>query len=307
MKRCYIVRQVLIAKLAAFALSALCFLQAPVRAQETTYNVIFPSVGVAPEQKISFTFFNPNGTPVRAQLQLHNAGGIQVALGDGSVRFLSASIQAGAFYSFNINHSDIRLPGEAGTGRKQIRASVSLTFSEAIKPVVASMEIISISDGTSNTILVAEVITTAPSSGGGKDILIGGDARDVLMGIPPDHKLRVTILNPPASGSEAPHTYPKGHVKVFDKGGVLIAQSVELAIPSGEFRSFDIDRYALSLPGEPGANRAQVRIQPSVNSESEWLSPVLASFEIVDNSTGKTVLLTGQQCLVYFLGGAPSN
>ena len=287
MKRCYIVRQVLIAKLAAFALSALCFLQAPVRAQETTYNVIFPSVGLAHDQILSFTLFNPNGVPVRAQSYLAFpgfTGGVTVASGD---------INGGAFRSFNIKRSDIPQAGEAGTGRIQLSLSVRLSSSEAIKPVVASMETISISDGTSNTFLIGEVIPTAPSSGGGKDILIGGDARDVLMGIPPDHKLRVTILNPPASGSEAPHTYPKGHVKVFDKGGVLIAQSVELAIPSGEFRSFDIDRYALSLPGEPGANRAQVRIQPSVNSESEWLSPVLASFEIVDNSTGKTVTLSG--------------
>jgi len=65
MKR-YIARHILLAKLAALALSALCFLQAPVRAQETTYNVIFPSVGVASEQRLSLTLFNPNGVPVRA-------------------------------------------------------------------------------------------------------------------------------------------------------------------------------------------------------------------------------------------------
>jgi hypothetical protein len=300
MKR-YIARHILMAKLAALALSALCFLQAPVRAQETTYNVIFPSVGLAHDQILSFTLFNPNGMPVRAQSYLAFPGFT------GGVRVASGDINGGAFRSFNIKRSDIPQVGEDGTGRIQLSLSVRLSSSEAIKSVVASMETISISDGTSNTILVAEVITTAPSSGGGKDVLIGGDARDVLMGITPDHKLRVTILNPPASGSEAPHTYPGGHVKVFSGVGGLLAQSPELVIPPGEFRSFDIGRNALSLPGEPGTNRAQVRIQPSVNSESEWLSPVLASFEIVDNSTGKTVLLTGQQCLVYFLGGAPSN
>jgi hypothetical protein len=298
MKRCYIVRQVLIAKLAAFALSALCFLQAPVRAQETTYNVIFPSVGLAHDQILSFTLFNPNGVPVRAQSYLAFpgfTGGVTVASGD---------INGGAFRSFNIKRSDIPQVGEDGTGRIQLSLSVRLSSSEAIKSVVASMETISISDGTSNTFLIGEVIPTAPSSGGGKDILIGGDARDVLMGIPHNHKLRVTILNPPASGSEAPHTYPGGHVKVFDKGGILLAQSVELVIPTGEFRSFDFNRDALSLPGEPGTNRAQVRIQPSVNSESEWLSPVLASFEIVDNGTGKTVTLSGFHGDVWVASGA---
>jgi len=300
MKR-YIARHILMAKLAAFALSALCFLQAPVQAQGTVYIVIFPSVGLAHDQILSFTLFNPNGAPVRAQSYLSFpgfTGGVTVASGD---------INGGAFRSFNVKRSDIHQVGEAGTGRIQLSLSVRLSSSEAIKQVVASMEIISISDGTSNTFLAAEVIPTAPSSGGGEDVLIGGDARDVLMGIPPNHKLRVTILNPPASGSEAPHTYPGGHVKVFSGVGGLLAQSPELVIPPGEFRSFDIGRYALSLPGEPGTNRAQVRIQPSVNSESERPSPVLASFEIVDNRTGKTVVLSGQQCLVFYLGGIPSN
>lgn len=96
-------------------------------------------------------------------------------------------------------------------------------------------------------------------------------------------------------------------MKVFDNGGNLIAQSAELVIPPGEFRSFDFNRDALSLPGEPGTNRAQARIKPFFNFESERLSPVLASLEIVDNRTGKTVVLSGQQCLVFYLGGIPGN
>jgi hypothetical protein len=285
MKRC-IVRQVLMAKLAALALGALCLLQAPVRAQETSYNVIFPSVGLAPDQGVGFTFFNPNGSPVRAQLQIYNSGGMQVGLGDGSVRFLSYSIQAGAFYTFIINHSDIRLQGEAGTDRKQIYASASLTFSEAIKPVVASMEIISISDGTSNTILFCEVYPSAPSSGGGRDVLLGGDGRDVLMGIPPGKELRVTILKPRSSGPD----YLPSRVKLFEANGSLIAQSPELVILPGESRSFKFNGDALHLQRDPGTSQARVRIKPFFNFESERLFPVLASFEIVDPGTGRTVM-----------------
>jgi hypothetical protein len=128
-----------------------------------------------------------------------------------------------------------------------------------------------------------------------------------MTGIVPGQRLRVTLFNSAPSESGAQSEPVGGHVKVFDRSGNLIAQSPELAITPCEFRSFDFDRFALSLPGEPGTNRANVRIKPFFNFESERLSPVLVSFEIVDNSTGKTVLLTGQQCLVYFLGGAPSN
>jgi hypothetical protein len=63
MKR-HIAQHVLIAKLAALALSVLCFLQAPVRAQGMNgCIVIFPSVGFAPGQSLRFTLFNPDGEP----------------------------------------------------------------------------------------------------------------------------------------------------------------------------------------------------------------------------------------------------
>jgi hypothetical protein len=56
--------------------------------------------------------------------------------------------------------------------------------------------------------------------------------------------------------------------------------------------------------GEPGANQAQARIKPFFNFESERFSPVLASFEIVDNSTGKTVTLSGFHGDVWIASGA---
>jgi prepilin-type processing-associated H-X9-DG protein len=281
MKR-YIVRNILIAKLAALALSVLCFLQAPVRAQELTgYTVMFPSVGLAPGQILRLTLFNPNGKPVRAQAYAHSGGG-NILLGDGSVRF----IDVGAFQSFDFRRSDIPLVGEEGTGRIQLRGSIRLTFSEAINPVVASMEIIEVRDGTSNTILIGEVIPSVPSGGGGNDVLIGGAARDILMGLVPGQTLRVTLFNPPASESDTQREPVSGHVKVFDGSGNLIAQSPEQVIPPGEFRSFDFNRDALPLRGEPGTNRAQARIKPFFKFESERLSPVLASFEIVDNTGG---------------------
>jgi len=99
---------------------------------------------------------------VRAQVKLHNERGAVIAQSD------EATIPAGQFCSSNFNRSDIPLAGEAGTGRMQVRASVSsfrLSFSEAINPVVVSMETVSISDGASNTVFVGEI---PPSQVGGK-------------------------------------------------------------------------------------------------------------------------------------------
>jgi len=299
-----IAQNVLIAMLAALALSALCFLQASVRAQEMTgYTVMFPSVGFAPGQNLRITLFNPNGTPVRIQAQIYYEdgfkGGVYVASG-----FVTNNRDE--FHSFDFRRSDIPLAGEAGTGRVQLHPSVRLTFSEAINSVVASMEIIEVRDGTSNTVFVGEII---PSQGGGSgnDTLNSGFGNDIMMGIVPGQTLRVTLFNPPSSESGAQNEPVGGHVKVFDGSGNLITQSPEQIIPPGKFRTFDFNRGAYPLAGEPGTNRAQARIKPFFNFQSERLSPVLASFEIVDNRTGKTVVLSGQQCLVFYLGGAPSN
>lgn len=192
MKR-YIARRTLITRLAELLLFTLCFAQS-VRAQYSgTYvlyqDLVIPPVGLAPGQSLRFTLFNPDGAPVRAQVKLHHTGGMLVALGDASVR-------SGAFHSFDFKHSDIPLPGEAGTGRIQIQGSVRLTFSEAITPIAISMEIIT--DGTSNTFLAME---KPPSPGGSEyDVATGNRKKGILMGIVPGQTLRVTLFNPLSPG-----------------------------------------------------------------------------------------------------------
>ena len=271
----------------------------------TGYNLRFPSVGLAPGQILRLTLFNPAGSPVRAQAQIHHSGGVQFIFADGSVRFL----QAGAFDSFDFKRSDISLPGEAGTGRLQLRATCYISKAEPWKEIdglVVSMEIISISDGTSNTILVSEVIHPSTTGGAGKDILIGGYGSDMLMGIVPGQTLRVTIFNPPYSGSEAGSEAQRvpvsGHVKVFDGSGGLIAQSPDLVISPGESRSFDFNRSALPWPGEPGTGRLQLRAVPEVSFQRLNLVQfsVDISGEVIDDSTGKTT--AGKTFLIFASG-----
>jgi hypothetical protein len=306
MKR-YVARNVPIRRLAVLALGALCILETPVRAQGMTeYIVIFPSVGLAPDQGLRLSLFNPEGAPVRAQARIHHSGGILVGLSDGSVR-------AGAFHSFVFKRSDMALPGESGTGRLQLSASLRVAVGgprKKLDKLSVSMETVSTADGLSSTLFVGESLPD-PSSGSGNDTIKSGFGNDTMVGIAPGQTLRITLSNPPSSGSKAKRNPVIGRVKFFGESGNLIAQNDESVIPPGESRSFDLDRDALSLSGETGTERLQARVSWSLMArDASTRRPntsrrVAASFELIDNLTGKTVVLSGQECLVFFLGGVP--
>ncbi|HKQ72973.1 MAG TPA: hypothetical protein VJ810_04540 [Blastocatellia bacterium] len=314
MKR-FIAGHVLIARLAMLALCALCFPQTQVSAQGLAgYIIIFPSVGVAPDQSVRLTLFNRDGAPLRAQARFHTAGGILVGLADGSVR-------ADAFQSFDLKRGNIQLPGEERTGRIQLSASFHITMSEPGKKIgklSVSMETISISDGTSNTVFVGEIPPSpASGAGNGNDIIISGFGNDTIMGPVPGQSFRVNLkhITPfgPEAESETRRNPVRARVKFFDGSGNPIAQSDELVIPQGEIRSADLNRDALSLPGEPGTGRLPARgtwtliVQDASTNNAREGGRIAASFELIDNSTGKTEVLSGHECLVFYLGGRPGN
>jgi hypothetical protein len=296
-----------VARLAGLALGALCIPQTPVRAQGMTgYVVILPSVGLAPDQGLRLTLFNRDGAPVRARARIHDSGGILVGLSDGSVR-------AGAFHSFVFERSDIALPGESGAGRLQLSPSIHVALGgprKKIDTISVYMETITISDGLSNTVFVGEILPS-PSGGSGNDFLNSGFGNDTVVGIVPGQSLRVTLYNPPSFRPKARRSPVTGRVNFFDGSGSLISQSDESVIPPGESRSFELDRDALSLPGELGTgrlqSRASFRLMARDASARQARAPgrVVASFEVIDNVTGRTVVLSGSECLVFFLGGVP--
>jgi hypothetical protein len=83
---------------------------------------------------------------------------------------------------------------------------------------------------------------------------------------------------------------------LLDQQGSLIAQSAEIEIPPGEFRSIDFNRDAILLPGESGTGRLQTRPVLRVAFARSALQDfdvarLMNSIEIIDNLTGRTTVL----------------
>ena len=83
----------------------------------------------------------------------------------------------------------------------------------------------------------------------------------------------------------------RARIVLNDAGGNAIAQSSELAISPGEFRSYDFSRGDLPLMGEPGTGRVQIAANIFLKFDPEDLGSVSATLELVDNSTGRTTAL----------------
>jgi hypothetical protein len=91
-------------------------------------------------------------------------------------------------------------------------------------------------------------------------------------------------------------------VKLLAADGDVVAQDGAEAVGVGQFQSFDFNRNQLILPGEPGTGRLQLRLEVTVIGRSKWPNLVLKqgivetfndNAEIIDNSTGKTVVSLG--------------
>jgi hypothetical protein len=115
----------------------------------------------------------------------------------------------------------------------------------------------------------------------------------VLAGLARGQTMRFTLFNPGEPDSQlSPRTPLRAQVKLFDAEGRVIAESEEVAIPPGAFRSFDFNRRDIPLAGEAGTGRLQVRgtfraLERRDVSEARG-HQIPASVELVNNDTGAT-------------------
>lgn len=116
-------------------------------------------------------------------------------------------------------------------------------------------------------------------------------------GIVSGQSLRVNLANLiELEGREHNPVEVFAQVRLYDDQGRVLAQSAEVRILYKRFRTFNFNRASLPFPGEQGTGRLQVRVEVEVRAaepfrlvrEAAAKGLLPASFEIVDNSTGRT-------------------
>ena len=120
----------------------------------------------------------------------------------------------------------------------------------------------------------------------------------IPLGFVRGETIRITVSNPDQPRSQASSDGRKFKMLVapliVDAQGEVIAQSDEIEIEPGQFRSFDFNRDDLALRGEPGTGRLQVRSQiryrffSIVDRTQITPNEFLNTLEVIDNATGQT-------------------
>jgi len=123
--------------------------------------------------------------------------------------------------------------------------------------------------------------TRARQSSGGEIEL-----QSFSLGLVHGQKARITVSNDDDDAARAIQVT----LRISDSNGNQLAQR-EVVIPPGGFRSMDVDRDDISLPGESPTGRLQMLVDVSLfvrDARPSGFSPATA--ELIDNSTGQTTV-----------------
>lgn len=272
-------------------------------------------VGVAFGQTLRSTWANttqPDETRVFEPLRI----AVRLLADDGSVLAQAAAdaVGAGGFQSFDFARAGIARSGELNTGRLQLRVEVTIVGRSKYLDII-------LKQGTSrlfhHAVEVIDDVTgnTSVSMGGGFNELSVDDTpgkekssvkpdgfqiisagRDRLIGVTPGQRLRLSASNPlPAEGDRRFRLLFAS--QVFDSSGAVIAQGDEVTLEDGQSHSFDVPYSELAAAGAEITGRVQVRTEMRrhfngiVQRFSAGETDAPASLELVDASTGRTVML----------------
>jgi hypothetical protein len=100
-----------------------------------------------------------------------------------------------------------------------------------------------------------------------------------LVALAPGDTLRFTAYNPAPAGEGGEPI--RMQMKLYNEQGRVIANSAEVVIPQGEFRTSIFYRDELHLAGEPGTGILQVRTEPVWRFTSSIPVKVTTSLEVM--------------------------
>jgi hypothetical protein len=253
-------------------------------------------LSLAPGQTLRISVANPPeqaspGEPVTFTATIYTPNGGVIA------RSGEITVAPGEFHSFDFKRADLPLAGEPGTGRLQVRSEIRRRFFSGLPSRISQGRLPGmfelVDNGAGKT-----VAATSP----GKPVQISNSsgiyqAVRGLLGLAPGQSLRASVANLNESGQRR---LLRARIRLYGADGALIAQSDELIIPPGEFRSYDFHRSALPLAGEPGAGRLQVAVTYlfKVDGVDGTAASVSATLELVDNSAGATSAVLNNKILI---------
>jgi len=306
---------------AALTLLNLCSVHPKARADEgpfETIKFVYGSMGIIRGQTLRYSWSlittmprsgnlndtEPQVEPLRVQARLLGSDGSSIAQAE------TTTISAGQIQSLDFSRGRINVPGELDTGRLQARLEVEvtvrrptwitdITFERAFNQ--SFVDVLEIIDDASGRTTVAK--------GGGKNALLLDDSPgkeflnsksfqvisagpDRLFGIASGQTVRFTTFIPKdPSTTEQMRQGSSVQVTLFDASGAQIAQSDEILIPPGEFRSIDFNRDALPLLGRVQI-RARIRHRFFSIVDRTQLNAT-TSIELLDTATGHTTVFYG--------------
>ena len=268
------------------------------RAQGDGVVLLWSSLpGVARGQTLRVTVGNLLSIEARAEhldvtaiVSLFDTEGRQVA------RAESAAIGSGELARFDFERGSIPAPGDAGTGRLQLRAEIEVRTGVAnkidaltLKQKVAqhfpvSTEVFGTATGrTAATVKTYSIVDAWPAV-----VPAGPVQQPMTLGIAPGERVRYTLFL--ADGTPVRDEAPLRFVVSDDFGRVLFA-SPYVRWPNGSSHVFEVGRDALSIPGEPGTGRVQVRVQLEADPEAAPAADgriLQGALELIDAASGET-------------------
>ena len=286
---------------------------ADVRATPRAYQIISSgSNGLARGQLLRYIWTNlaDADTEQRAIGSRHLS--VRLLTSDGQVIAQNEAPAAGPgkSQSFVFDRDQIHLPGELGTGRLQVRLEATMSgilndvgFMPALLDTFDdSAEIVDTLSGRTlasfkpKEIVVVGTPQPLPVVGGNDSVWI--DLGSATVGFVPEQALRVTVLNPfpPAPDGDGRRYKMLFAFTILDTEGRVVARTDDIELDPGEFQSFDVTSADLSIAGEAGTGRLQVRCE----IERRFFHGIAARIpqgksvgvlELIQGNTGETTLL----------------